>query len=76
MLPNFFSFLYLSFMQLFSANATIFLFSFLPMKTCKNCPQKMLVIGPKKFFSTVMSCPYGQKVKIHIIDMSQDTSVY
>ena len=42
-------------MQLFSADATIFLKKlkrkFLPLKTWKNCSQKLLIICPKLFFS-------------------------
>ena len=38
-------------MQLFSADATMFSF-FFPMKTWKNRPQKLLIIGPIFFFIT------------------------
>ena len=34
-------------MQFFSADATVF---FLPLKTWKNHPQKLLIIGPDPFF--------------------------
>ena len=40
-------------MQLFSADATMFsnkIYIFLPLKTWKNNPQKMLIVGPDPFF--------------------------
>ena len=30
----------------------------------KNCPQKLLIIGPKLFFSVLAGCPNGPKTKI------------
>jgi hypothetical protein len=51
-LKMFFSQIYI--MQLFSADATIFskknLKEMLHPKTFKNCPQKLLIIGPNFFF--------------------------
>jgi hypothetical protein len=56
----FLTFVYLYSMQLFSADPTIFsknfLINFLPMKTLKNRPQKLLIIGPNLFF-TVQPSP-------------------
>ena len=42
------------------------------MKTLKNGPQKLLIIGPNLFFH---SPAYSQELVFHIINMSQDPSV-
>jgi hypothetical protein len=41
------------------------------MKTKKNGPQKLLIIGPNLFFHSPAHSP---ELIFHIIDMSQDTS--
>ena len=52
-------------MQLFSANATIifkkYFILFLPLKTWKNCSQKLLIIGPKLFSVLPTSPKSAQK---------------
>ena len=49
------------FMQLFSADARLFLKKFwdffLPLKTWKNCSQKLLIIGPSAFFFSLANRP-------------------
>ena len=55
-------------MQLFSADATMFLniyfLKFLPPKTWKNLPQKLLIIGPELFlYSTGPDAKMAQKQK-------------
>ena len=37
---------------------------FLTPKTWKNCPQKLLIIGPQLFFQYWPSCPNGPKTEI------------
>ena len=49
---------------------------FLPMKTWKNRPQKLLIISPKYFFSSGPAAQTSQKLIFHIVNMSQDPSVY
>jgi hypothetical protein len=54
-------------MQVFSADATMFskkfkLF-FLPLKTWKNHPQKLLIIGPDLFLCTGLAAQTAQKQK-------------
>ena len=68
-----YSFLNWDIMQLFSANAKIFVKNrfFLPMKTWKKRPQNSLIIGPESLFQyrpgcsndpkTEISCPLMQK---------------
>ena len=56
-------------MQLFSADATMFLniyfLNFLPPKTWKNLLQKLLIIGPDSFFSVLAAgCTNGPKTEI------------
>ena len=63
----FLTFFYLYSMQLFSADATIFskhfYIYFLSMKTLKNGPQKLLMIGPKLFFSQYWpGCPNQPRI--------------
>ena len=46
------------------------------MKTLKNKPQKLLIIGPKLFFhSTGPAAQTSPELIFHIINMSQDSSV-
>ena len=49
--------------------------SFGPMKTWKNRAQKLLIIHNWIFPLTALSCPYGQKLKIHIENWSEAPSV-
>ena len=44
-------------MQLISADPRVFLKKKLPLKTWKNCPQKLLVIGPQSFFFSIANLP-------------------
>ena len=53
-------------MELLSADATLLKKIIIAHENMKNCPQKMHKIGPNFFFSTALSCPYGQKLIIHI----------
>ena len=46
------------------------------MKTWKTRPQKLLIIGPKFFFSTGPAAQTSLELIFHIINMSQDSSVY
>ena len=52
-------------MQLFSADATMFLniyfLKFLPPKTWKNLPQKLLIIGLDPFFFALARLPKWPK---------------
>ena len=46
------------------------------MKTLKNGPQKLLIIGPKLFFHKYSAAAQNSpELIIHIINMSQDSSV-
>ena len=46
------------------------------MKTLKNAPQKLLIIGANLFFhSQAQPTAHSPKLIFHIINMSQDTSV-
>jgi hypothetical protein len=46
------------------------------MKTLKNGPQKLLIIGPNLFFhSPAQPTAHSPELIFHIINMSQDTSV-
>ena len=46
------------------------------MKTLKNGPQKLLIIGPNFFFhSPAQPTAHSPELIFHIINMSQDTSV-
>ena len=58
-------FSHLLFMQLFSADARVFskenLTYFLAIKTWKNCPQKLLIMGPKVFFQYRQQAPMQPK---------------
>ena len=53
-------------LQLFSADTSIFskkcVIYFLPMKTEKNGSQKMLIIGPKLFFTVLHGCPNQPRI--------------
>ena len=66
-------------MQLFSADATMFskkIFFFLPTKSWKNLPQKLLIIGPNLFsHSPAQATANSPKSIFHIIKMSHQTSV-
>ena len=42
----------------------------------KNPPQKLLIIGPYFFFSTGPAAQTSPELNFHIINMSQDSSVY
>ena len=56
-------------MQLFSADATIYLKIskfFLPTKSWKNHPQKLLRIPQIHFFSLLLWLPKGHNRRIHI----------
>ena len=59
---NCFDFCYLYFIQLFSADPKIFSkffhINFLPIKTLKNGPQKLLTIGPNIFFHSPAHGPH------------------
>ena len=64
-------------MQLFSADAKMLKknlnFVFLPTKSWKNGPQKLLIIGPNLFSQS--SPAHSPELIFHIINMSQDTSI-
>ena len=67
-------------MQLFSADATMFsnfiFFIFLPTKSWKNLPQKLLIIGPNLLFhSPAQPTANSPKSIFHIIKMSHQPSV-
>ena len=65
-------------MQLFSADATMFskFFFFLPTKSWKNLPQKLLIIGPNLLFhSPAQPTANSPKSIFHIIKMSRHASV-
>ena len=75
--PNFFKKCLYS-MQLVSADATLFSKKkdfFCPWEHKKKRPQKLLIIGPKRFFHVLAGCPNQPRLIFHIIDMSQDASV-
>ena len=48
---------------------------FFAYETLKKWPQKLLIIGPKCFLDWPV-CPNQPKIIFHIINMSQDSSVY
>ena len=62
-------------MQLFSADTTLFskriYIYVLPLKTCSKVAYNL----PNFFFSTPLSCPYRQKLKIHIGNWAEAPSV-
>ena len=65
-------------MKLFSADATMFSkrFFFLPTKSWKNLPQKLLIIGPNLLFhSPAQPIANSPKSIFHIIKMSHQASV-
>ena len=65
------------FMQLFSADARIFLKKFwdffLSLKTWKNYPQKLLIIGPSAFFFSVADRP--KTCRNHIFPLHKNVSL-
>ena len=67
----------ITFMQLVSVDATMFSKKnvFLPTKSWKNLLQKLLIIGPKTFFScTGPAAQTSPELIFHVINMSQDAS--
>ena len=69
---NCFDFCYLYFIQLFSADPKIFSkffhINFLPIKTLKNGPQKLLTIGPTPFFhSPAQTTAHSPELIFHIM---------
>ena len=66
----FFWFSHLHFMQLFSADATIFFkkfpIIFFPLKTWKDHPQRLLIIGPQSFFSVLPTGPKPAQISFSV----------
>ena len=61
-------------MPLFSADATIFKKK-IAHENMKKMPSKVAHNRPQFFFRTALSCPYGQKLKIHIGNWAETPSV-
>ena len=62
-------------MQLFSADAILFSI-FFALENIKKRPQKLLIIGPKLFFScTGPAAQTSPELILHVINISQESSV-